>query len=87
MELMQQFIDGKISLLDQQLKESTEAVAGIGQFKEYVRGEISSQGDKLIQTYSNVSTNFDQLNEDILRLTVDLDRTNGRSQATALKAA
>ena len=44
----------------------------ISEFKEYIKGEVSSQGDKLVQGISNIFSNFDKINEDIAHLSAQL---------------
>ena len=38
LSLMEQFMDSKVALLDRQVRESSETIGSINEFKEYVKG-------------------------------------------------
>ena len=40
--------------MDKQLKESSETLGGLSDFKEYMKGEITNQSDKMIKGISNI---------------------------------
>lgn len=69
---LEEFINNKIEVLDRQLGESSEAIKGVNQFREYVKGELDNQNHKLVQSMQNLFTNFDSINQDITTLTVQV---------------
>lgn len=69
---LEEFIDSKIKVLDKQLEESSEAINGVNEFKEFMKGELDSQHDKLVKSMQNLFSNFDSINQDITALTIDL---------------
>lgn len=74
MRFLEGFINNKIEVLDGQLKESGESLNAINDFKLYLKTEVDSQNDKLVQSMQNVFSNYDQLNQSITALSLRMDQ-------------
>lgn len=81
---IQQFIDNKIVLLDRQVKESADSLASIGEFKDFVKGELANQSNKLVSSTGNIFANFDHLNADIAALTTTVHDSASEAQSLSL---
>ena len=84
-DFLSEFIDNRIGLMDKQLKQSAETLGGVNDFKEYIKGEMNSQSDKMMKGISNIFQNFDKINEDIVRLTVQLDSFRNSNKSYGMR--
>jgi predicted HAD superfamily hydrolase len=67
-------------VLDKRLEESTEVLNGISTFKEYVKEELISQSQKIIESKNNVFDNFDSINKEITSIQISIDEVKSHHE-------